>query len=482
MKKKKQNILPVTMQIKTGELQERLNSEEIKLQTLQTALEKTQAELQELKAKYEEESRTKASEIEAMKTDVEKANERAEAAERETESLREQLASQQQETPDRVCEAECVSDDVQKLQNDLTELTESTANQISRLQQQLSAKEDQLKHLEEKLEAQSDYEELKNELSVLRSMESSSSDQPAAQDPLRPLELLLSGKESSPRDRRSTHSELTGSAGRKDKGSLVESSQRLPATPVPTNTTQGSPPQLLMRTGTATSESAASANGAHPFSPTGIGPDFFTPAVASVGATFPPLAGKMALSSLLQRQLMQSFYTKALQETSPGALLFAPQHYASSPSPDANGTVPSPSRSEGAGSASEGEELDTAEIARQVKEQLIKHNIGQRVFGHYVLGLSQGSVSEILARPKPWSKLTIRGKEPFHKMKQFLSDEQNILALRSIQGRQRENPGQNLNRVFQEVPKRRTGSEGSSKPGNITTRIRTPEWWLRRGH
>ncbi|XP_036451257.1 homeobox protein cut-like 1 [Colossoma macropomum] len=465
---------------KDGELQERLNSEEIKLQTLQTALEKTQAELQELKAKYEEESRTKASEIEAMKADVEKANQRAEAAERETESLREQLTSQRQETPDRVCEVECVSEDVQKLQNDLTELTESTANQISRLQQELSAKEEQLKHLEEKLEAQSDYEELKRELSVLRSMEFSSSDQPAAQDPPRPLELLLSGKESSHGGGRPTHSELTGSTGRKDKGSPVESSQRLPATPVPTNTTQGSPPQLLMRTGTATSESAASANGAHPFSPTGIGPDFFTPAVASVGATFPPLAGKMALSSLLQRQLMQSFYTKALQESSAGALLFAPQHYASSPlppaaSPDANGTVPSPSRSEGAGSASEGEELDTAEIARQVKEQLIKHNIGQRVFGHYVLGLSQGSVSEILARPKPWSKLTIRGKEPFHKMKQFLSDEQNILALRSIQGRQRENPGQNLNRVFQEVPKRRTGSEGSSKPGNITTRIRTPD-------
>lgn len=81
--------------------------------------------------------------------------------------------------------------------------------------------------------------------------------------------------------------------------------------------------------------------------------------------------------------------------------------------------------------------MDTAEIARQVKEQLIKHNIGQRVFGHYVLGLSQGSVSEILARPKPWNKLTIRGKEPFHKMRQFLADEQNILALRSIQGRQR---------------------------------------------
>ena len=90
-----------------------------------------------------------------------------------------------------------------------------------------------------------------------------------------------------------------------------------------------------------------------------------------------------------------------------------------------------------AGAGTEEEQLDTAEIAFQVKEQLLKHNIGQWVFGHYVLGLSQGSVSEILARPKPWNKLTVRGKEPFHKMKQFLSDEQNILALRSIQCRQR---------------------------------------------
>nr|XP_025970331.1 homeobox protein cut-like 2 [Dromaius novaehollandiae] len=107
---------------------------------------------------------------------------------------------------------------------------------------------------------------------------------------------------------------------------------------------------------------------------------------------------------------------------------------------------PSPQRCEG-GAADE-EQLDTAEIAFQVKEQLLKHNIGQRVFGHYVLGLSQGSVSEILARPKPWRKLTVKGKEPFIKMKQFLADEQNVLALRTIQVRQR---------------------------GSITPRIRTPE-------
>lgn len=102
-----------------------------------------------------------------------------------------------------------------------------------------------------------------------------------------------------------------------------------------------------------------------------------------------------------------------------------------------DGSPPSdPSEGSNPGSADE-EQLDTAEIAFQVKEQLLKHNIGQRVFGHYVLGLSQGSVSEILARPKPWRKLTVKGKEPFIKMKQFLSDEQNVLALRTIQVRQR---------------------------------------------
>ncbi|KAF5918149.1 hypothetical protein HPG69_002790, partial [Diceros bicornis minor] len=236
-----------------------------------------------------------------------------------------------------------------------------------------------------------------------------------------------------------------------------------------------SPPSQLPRN---TGEQASNTNGTHQFSPAGLTQDFFSSSLASPSL---PLAstGKFALNSLLQRQLMQSFYSKAMQEAGSTSMIFSTGPYStnsiSSPStlqqsPDVNGMAPSPSQSESAGSVSEGEEIDTAEIARQVKEQLIKHNIGQRIFGHYVLGLSQGSVSEILARPKPWNKLTVRGKEPFHKMKQFLSDEQNILALRSIQGRQRENPGQSLNRLFQEVPKRRNGSEG-----NITTRIRASE-------
>ncbi|XP_019903855.2 homeobox protein cut-like 1 isoform X6 [Esox lucius] len=506
-----------------------------KAQSLQTALEATQAELLDLRSKYDEELTAKANEIEVVMSDLERANQRAEVAEKEAEALREQLSSankslqlatQIQKAPDMEQALEVLSrsslevelsakerevmqlaDDVQRLQASLADVRENSASQISQLEQQLSTNESSLKRLEGKLLEQSDYEDVKKELSILKSMEFSSSNCSSAQDCKKPLELLLEKSRSLKTESsslRQNNSELSGVRERKVKESS-EGSQRLPATPMGTNM-QGSPPppssQHLLRTSSVGSSDTApvtAANGTHHFSPTGGGlggQDFFSPSsLASAGNTY-PLAGKVALNSLLQRQLMQTFYSKALQDSvsaSGQALLFSPAHYptpnslSASPlpphqshqpstgSPDVNGLAPSPSQSEGTGSVSEGEDMDTSEIARQVKEQLIKHNIGQRIFGHYVLGLSQGSVSEILARPKPWNKLTIRGKEPFHKMRQFLSDEQNILALRSIQGRQRENPGQNLNRVFQEVPKRRTGSEGSSRPGNITTRIRTLE-------
>ncbi|OXB78859.1 UNVERIFIED_CONTAM: hypothetical protein H355_011264 [Colinus virginianus] len=476
----------------------KLEEAEHKVQALQTALEKTRTELFDLKTKYDEETTAKADEIEMIMTDLERANQRAEVAQREAETLREQLSSankslqlatQIQKAPDVEQAIEVLTrsslevelaakereiaqlvEDVQRLQGSLTKLRENSSSQISQLEQQLTAKNSTLKQLEEKLKGQADYEEVKKELNILKSMEFAPPESSGAQDAAKPLEVLLLEKNRSLQSEnatlRITNSDLSGSARRKGKDQ--PESQRpatLPASP---------PSQLLRNAG----EQASNTNGTHQFSPTGLSQDFFSSSLASPSL---PLAstGKFALNSLLQRQLMQSFYSKAMQEAGSTSMIFSTGPYSTnsissqSPlqqSPDVNGMAPSPSQSESAGSISEGEEIDTAEIARQVKEQLIKHNIGQRIFGHYVLGLSQGSVSEILARPKPWNKLTVRGKEPFHKMKQFLSDEQNILALRSIQGRQRENPGQNLNRLFQEVPKRRNGSEG-----NITTRIRTTE-------
>eukprot|EP00076_Gallus_gallus_P027722 XP_015151125.2 protein CASP isoform X10 [Gallus gallus] len=454
----------------------KLEEAEHKVQALQTALEKTRTELFDLKTKYDEETTAKADEIEMIMTDLERANQRAEVAQREAETLREQLSSankslqlatQIQKAPDVEQAIEVLTrsslevelaakereiaqlvEDVQRLQGSLTKLRENSSSQISQLEQQLTAKNSTLKQLEEKLKGQADYEEVKKELNILKSMEFAPPESSGAQDASKPLEVLLLEKNRSLQSEnatlRITNSDLSGSARRKGKDQ--PESQRpatLPASP---------PSQLLRNAG----EQASNTNGTHQFSPTGLSQDFFSSSLASPSL---PLAstGKFALNSLLQRQLMQSFYSKAMQEAGSTSMIFSTGPYSTnsissqSPlqqSPDVNGMAPSPSQSESAGSISEGEEIDTAEIARQVKEQLIKHNIGQRIFGHYVLGLSQGSVSEILARPKPWNKLTVRGKEPFHKMKQFLSDEQNILALRSIQGRQR---------------------------GNITTRIRTTE-------
>ncbi|XP_013866509.1 cut-like homeobox 1b isoform X3 [Austrofundulus limnaeus] len=494
----------------------RLKEAETKVQSLQTALETTQAELFDLKTKYDEESTAKVDEIEMVMTDLERANQRAEAAQREAESLREQLSlsnqSQQPSSPSKAdpdseqaaeaashssLEAELrakeretaqLVEDVQRLQASLTKLRETTSSQILQLEQQLSSKSAVLKELEEKLESQADYEEVKKELSILKTMEFGTSD--SVQDSSKPLEVLLLEKnralQSESAALRIANTELSGSAGRKGteestttKEDTVNSDPSSSPTPPPPSVPSSS--QLpLSRAHTDSLNTATTSGETHPFTPTGIGQELYSP-------MFPLVGGKMALNSLIQRQLLQTFYSKALQESSgihSGALLFTPftpalssiptstpgsgsatiPLAASSPQPppaspdmapvngsSTAGSAPSPSPSHSdanTGSVLDGEDMDTAEIARQVKEQLIKHNIGQRVFGHYVLGLSQGSVSEILARPKPWNKLTIRGKEPFHKMRQFLADEQNILALRSIQGRQR---------------------------GNITARVRTPE-------
>uniref|UniRef100_A0AC34R2Y2 DNA-binding protein SATB n=1 Tax=Panagrolaimus sp. JU765 TaxID=591449 RepID=A0AC34R2Y2_9BILA len=66
--------------------------------------------------------------------------------------------------------------------------------------------------------------------------------------------------------------------------------------------------------------------------------------------------------------------------------------------------------------------LNTENLVKQVKDFLSRHSISQRQFGEKVLGLSQGSVSDLLARPKAWAMLTQKGREPFIRMKIFLDE------------------------------------------------------------
>lgn len=76
--------------------------------------------------------------------------------------------------------------------------------------------------------------------------------------------------------------------------------------------------------------------------------------------------------------------------------------------------------------------LDTLHISRRVRELLSIHNIGQRLFAKYVLGLSQGTVSELLSKPKPWDKLTEKGRDSYRKMHGWACDDNSVMLLKSL--------------------------------------------------
>uniref|UniRef100_A0A8C2SA74 Protein CASP n=1 Tax=Capra hircus TaxID=9925 RepID=A0A8C2SA74_CAPHI len=162
----------------------KLEEAEHKVQTLQTALEKTRTELFDLKTKYDEEITAKADEIEMIMTDLERANQEQAIEVLTRSSLEAELAAKEREIAQLV-------EDVQRLQANLSKLRENSASQISQLEQQLSAKNSTLKQLEEKLKGQADYEEVKKELNILKSMEFAPAEGAGTQDASRPLEVLL---------------------------------------------------------------------------------------------------------------------------------------------------------------------------------------------------------------------------------------------------------------------------------------------------
>ncbi|XP_069650773.1 homeobox protein cut-like 2 isoform X8 [Haliaeetus albicilla] len=444
----------------------RLGEAEEKIKVLHAALKATQTELLELRCKYDEEAASKADEVAMIMTNLEKANQRAEAAQREVESLREQLAAVNSSlrlaccsppgtAGDKVNYSMCSGSrleaalaakdreilrllkDVQHLQSSLQELEESSANQIAELEGQLAAKNEAIEKLEEKLQAQADYEEIKTELSILKAMKVASASCSLPQSISKAEEALLLGKEAFYPSQKYLLEKPSLLASTEEDHSEDESGKDSLGVEQPYPSPQHAP-----------ADEPASPTPLPPLPGPGLAPD--GPRTFSLS----PFPGGERLSGDPKAPHLPPPAYKS--ESAGGGPPFPSTFFGAKSTTVPPGTVPAASAAsppseptEGnAGSSADEEQLDTAEIAFQVKEQLLKHNIGQRVFGHYVLGLSQGSVSEILARPKPWRKLTVKGKEPFIKMKQFLSDEQNVLALRTIQVRQR---------------------------GSITPRIRTPE-------
>ncbi len=83
------------------------------------------------------------------------------------------------------------------------------------------------------------------------------------------------------------------------------------------------------------------------------------------------------------------------------------------------------------------EYLDTFELTRQVKNVLQQHGVGQKAFGEAVLGLTQGSVSDLLSKPKMWLKLSMKGREPYIRMYLWLQDKDGIERVKNYKPRRK---------------------------------------------
>ncbi|KRX46569.1 One cut domain family member 2, partial [Trichinella murrelli] len=73
------------------------------------------------------------------------------------------------------------------------------------------------------------------------------------------------------------------------------------------------------------------------------------------------------------------------------------------------------------GSANDLEEINTKELAQRISAELKRYSIPQAIFAQRVLCRSQGTLSDLLRNPKPWSKLK-SGRETFRRMLKWLQE------------------------------------------------------------
>lgn len=69
-------------------------------------------------------------------------------------------------------------------------------------------------------------------------------------------------------------------------------------------------------------------------------------------------------------------------------------------------------------------ELDTKALAQRITSELKRHTIPQALFAQRILHRSQGTLSDLLRNPKPWSKLK-SGRETFRRMWKWLNEPEN---------------------------------------------------------
>jgi len=89
-------------------------------------------------------------------------------------------------------------------------------------------------------------------------------------------------------------------------------------------------------------------------------------------------------------------------------------------SPAASGHS-TPTRSVSLALCADTEEIDTCDVAERVSLELRRFSIPQALFAQAVLSRSQGTLSELLRNPKPWSKMKT-GRETYVRMLQWLRE------------------------------------------------------------
>ncbi|OCT97497.1 hypothetical protein XELAEV_18009724mg [Xenopus laevis] len=84
-----------------------------------------------------------------------------------------------------------------------------------------------------------------------------------------------------------------------------------------------------------------------------------------------------------------------------------------------------------AGGNGQVEEINTKEVAQRITAELKRYSIPQAIFAQRILCRSQGTLSDLLRNPKPWSKLK-SGRETFRRMWKWLQEPefQRMSALR----------------------------------------------------
>ncbi|CAF2753995.1 unnamed protein product [Rotaria sp. Silwood2] len=498
---------------------------EMRQTQLQSTLDHAHQEMFEYKSKQEDATSARSSEIDILNQDLERANERASNAERIVDKLREQLDQTQKfmtsvstnnntdeiisqeenerklreklefELASKEREISALVIDTQKLQSTLIKVKETSVSQISDLENVLNAKEKIIAQLESKLHSQADYDEIKRELTILKSIEfpssNNSNNDQTSNVPKKSLEILLLEKnralQSEQTQIKVAHADLESNTNhhsyrhysspcshQTNTLSLLSS----PSSPIPIslksssqstncNTTEemthslnNSPSKIISllpsndNLQSIRNSLSAPVDTKYSSCPTMITPTAPLTSSSTTSTSSDHCSGQQ-LNSVQWTKLPCPPQTSSSSSPSPSSI--------ATTSTDIKPSISIPTINNSL------EPLETTYVANIVRKILAQHNIGQRVFARYILSLSQGTVSELLSKPKAWSKLTEKGKESYRKMWSWANSEESILALKSLSPRKGSKDNtypltqQKVLQVLSDEPKRsRTPSTSST--------------------